>query len=168
MPRGRLTISDDEFTALYSVELLSTGDIAKRYGVVRQTVWHRAKRLGLTTYKRKSQRIKCENCGEEYHHWPSQGGKRYCSRRCYFAATSIFGKYSRQGQRQGRIVSGAEKGEVVHHINGDTFDNRPENLIVFNNNAQHAGFHKSGAAKWFLDSVNRGKIVMDGVLRWPK
>lgn len=33
-------------------------------------------------------------------------------------------------------------GEVVHHINRDKRDNRPENLMVFKNQAEHAGWHK--------------------------
>lgn len=33
------------------------------------------------------------------------------------------------------------KGEVVHHINGDKRDNRPENLMVFNNQKEHAKWH---------------------------
>lgn len=33
------------------------------------------------------------------------------------------------------------KSEVVHHINGDKRDNRPENLMVFNNQKEHAKWH---------------------------
>ena len=33
-------------------------------------------------------------------------------------------------------------GEVVHHINGDKHDNRPENLHVFKSQAEHARWHK--------------------------
>ena len=32
-------------------------------------------------------------------------------------------------------------GEVVHHINGDKRDNRPENLRVFASQAEHAAHH---------------------------
>lgn len=34
------------------------------------------------------------------------------------------------------------KGEVVHHINRDKRDNRPENLMIFPNQAEHARWHK--------------------------
>lgn len=34
------------------------------------------------------------------------------------------------------------KGEVVHHINGNKRDNRPENLMIFNNQEAHARWHK--------------------------
>jgi len=34
------------------------------------------------------------------------------------------------------------KGEVVHHINRDVRDNRPENLMIFPSQAEHARWHK--------------------------
>lgn len=166
-PRGRLTISDDDFIKLYSVELVSVQSISDRYGVARQTVWHRAKRLGLTTYKRKTQRLKCLNCGETYERHPSQGRGKYCCSRCYFEATSLHGNYSRSGQRQGRKVAEAVEGEIVHHVDGNTFNNVPANLVIFRSHAQHCAFHKSGAAAWLKDKVSRRKVVLDGVTRWP-
>ena len=33
-------------------------------------------------------------------------------------------------------------GEVVHHINRDKRDNRPENLMIFESQAEHARWHK--------------------------
>lgn len=38
----------------------------------------------------------------------------------------------------GRYLDG---GEVVHHINWDTTDNRVENLFVFENNGEHLRYH---------------------------
>ena len=34
------------------------------------------------------------------------------------------------------------KGEVVHHINRNKKDNRPENLMIFASQAEHARWHK--------------------------
>jgi hypothetical protein len=36
--------------------------------------------------------------------------------------------------------------EVVHHINGDTLDNRIENLMLFSDNGTHLSHHKKIAA----------------------
>lgn len=33
--------------------------------------------------------------------------------------------------------------EVVHHINGDTWDNRPDNLMVFPNGSEHRKYHEN-------------------------
>lgn len=38
------------------------------------------------------------------------------------------------------------EGEVVHHVNGVTYDNRPENLMVFKNNRAHTSFHENPPA----------------------
>lgn len=40
-------------------------------------------------------------------------------------------------------------GEVVHHINGDRHDNRPDNLMVFANRSEHTKWHaEHGKRKW--------------------
>ena len=52
-----------------------------------------------------------------------------------------FGKHTHRlvaEQMPGRPL---KKGETVHHINGDKRDNRPENLMVFASQAEHARWH---------------------------
>jgi hypothetical protein len=47
-------------------------------------------------------------------------------------------------------------GEVVHHINDDPADNRPENLIVFETNGHHlAATLKGKCPKWTPDGLDR-------------
>lgn len=52
-----------------------------------------------------------------------------------------------RGRHEHRIVAEQmlgrrlKHGEVVHHINGDKHDNRPENLMVFASQKEHAKYH---------------------------
>jgi hypothetical protein len=49
------------------------------------------------------------------------------------------------GVREGRIL---ERHEHVHHINGDTFDNRPENLQILTK-AEHHQLHRESLNNWY-------------------
>lgn len=47
------------------------------------------------------------------------------------------------------------KGEVVHHVNGNSLDNRPENLMVFPNTAAHSKWHADHDPNWGWKRGNR-------------
>lgn len=53
-------------------------------------------------------------------------------------------------------------GEVVHHINGDKRDNRPENLRVFSSQAEHARWHKENDKEVVPDEVHPTRIPAEG------
>lgn len=47
-----------------------------------------------------------------------------------------------------------ERGEIVHHVNGDSLDNRPENLDVMTQ-AEHAKLHRSLVAHRYVSPPAR-------------
>lgn len=54
-------------------------------------------------------------------------------------------------------------GEVVHHVNGNRADNRPENLQLFSANGEHLKHELSGRCpKWTADGLHR---IRQGVVR---
>ncbi len=58
----------------------------------------------------------------------------------------IYDPSTQDYQREHRLMIGAKAVEVVHHINGDTQDNRPENLEI-TNFVEHSKYHASQREK---------------------
>lgn len=52
-------------------------------------------------------------------------------------------------------------GEIVHHINFDRRDNRPENLIVFDSNKSHIIFHRAPIGTYIMRSLGDGTFTCD-------
>jgi hypothetical protein len=164
--RNRYSVATEVLVRHYSVELLTMQAIADRYGMSKQAVWHRLKKIARIEFKATHVPCICTACGESFTRNRARivgrGGGKYCSTRCYMSSVSLYGSLSRQGQRSARESMEAALGrallsnEVVHHINGDHFDNRaPGNLMLFGSNAEHMSFHKSGRAKELKESYEK-------------
>lgn len=99
----------------------------------------------------------CKVCGAVFWVPSSHLARIYCSQKCFrkdrkrkpftisngYVFLRMNGQYINRAkmvmeQQLGRSL---KPGEVVHHVNGDKQDDRPENLQLFANRSEHVRFH---------------------------
>ena len=62
--------------------------------------------------------------------------------------TKRFGRHEHRIVAEEKIGRPLKPGEVVHHIDGNKQNNKPENLMVFKNQSEHVRWHNAHDPKW--------------------
>lgn len=83
-------------------------------------------------------------CHSGSKHWHWKGGKRSHGDGYFtiYQDDVVSGRYEHRLIVEKIIDRRLKSSEIVHHINFDVGDNRPENLYVFRNRNEHAWFHR--------------------------
>ena len=127
---------------LIEVQRVTQQRAAEILGCCRSTIERACRRLGLQTQRTGPR------SGAEHPDWT--GGRRLHGGYWYIWTNQHPLRTKGNYVAEHRLVAEATLGryltrsEVVHHINGDPSDNRPENLAVFGSNAEHLRHELTG------------------------
>lgn len=154
----------EKFKELYYVQNMTQTEVANELGVSQRVVFKFMRRNNLPARKA----AKRYQTGELNSAW--KGGKRI-SEQGYvevympgydhvqpngYAKEHIYVAEKMLGRRLLFYGVGDQRNEVVHHINGNKKDNRPDNLLVLTAR-EHMKLHKA-VTKEQLDAVLLGRI----------
>jgi len=134
MPK-KIHLNLEKLKNLIEVQKLQQWKVAEILGVSEDTIRRNCKKLGLHTQR------SGPRGGDQHPEW--KGGQSIISGYLY-----IYMPEHPNSTKQNRVAYHRllmekhlgrylDKKEVVHHINGDTLDNRIDNLRLFANNGEH-------------------------------
>ena len=138
-PKNHFTFRDYEWMwEHYINQQLTTRELARRAGCCQETAWRWLRNLGIPTRDAKTAR----KLMKHGHRW--NGGRKITNMgyvlvrhpRHRLADVDGYVPEHRLVAEEAFHCTLAPK-EVVHHVNKNKQDNRPENLIVFANNTKH-------------------------------
>ena len=146
----------NEIVKAYSEGLESIGRLASRYHKSRTSIWKLLRSRGIPTAKELGvtrRQLECSYCGEPVvkrraYLRETNPKHVFCNQDHYAAWLRISGYIpNRNGQRRGRgtvesIYGPLPEGSVVHHIDGNCFNNFPSNLMLFSGHGDHVKWHR--------------------------
>lgn len=143
-------IDKETLKYFYDDLLMSPQMIGEKFNKTRQRIWQLLNKYKLYDNQRVT-RV-CVKCKKSFRVVRSRARSfppKYCSDTCYHEHRQEVGNYnpSRQGQRIGRKVIEdwlgfkLPVGFVIHHEDGNTVNNEPENVFVFPSQSAHMTYH---------------------------
>lgn len=138
----------------YVSEKRPMAEIERLSGLTRQGVWKRLRLAGLLSEEAKRRVppvvVTCAECGVACTaaRWKTRVQRRhFCGDACYrhWLRNPDYHE-SRQGQRRARAVAREffplQEWHIVHHVDTDTENNDPRNLMVFASAGEHMAWHQ--------------------------
>lgn len=139
--------NDGQLRALW-LDGVPTREIAAHFNRRTNAVTARAIRIGLpprtvVAHPRPEPRA-CKKCGRAAKQRGTGKKTKYIK---------WFSRHLHRVEAEKKIGRPLVKGEIVHHINGDSLDNRPENLAIMTQ-AEHASLHSKA---WHSQRRSEGR-----------
>lgn len=143
----------------FTESLVPAAKLAEQYGITRQSIWKMLKKQGVNTAKGIGNtrfEVSCDYCQKVIVRNRARvrnQTRNFCNHACYYSfidhnhGTGPY-KANRHGQRIAREkisqVFELTKGNVIHHIDRNNYNNRWDNLMVFATNGDHIRYHRLG------------------------